>query len=112
RRNPPRTLHPGEAQGMTSSRCVLALFLPACLALAADWPQWRGPARDGTLPGVTFPDKLPEKLPVKWRLPLGGGYGGIAVTQGRVYVMDRQKAPREVERVLCLDAATGKVRWT
>jgi outer membrane protein assembly factor BamB len=46
-----------------------------------------------------------------WRQPIGGGYAGIAVTAGRVYTLDRQVQPREVERVRCLDAATGKTLW-
>jgi len=89
----------------------LALLVPVGLALA-DWPQWRGPNRDGTLAGEKLPDALPERLPLKWKQPLGGGYGGVAVADGRVYVMDRQKAPAEVERVVCLDADTGKAVWT
>jgi outer membrane protein assembly factor BamB len=93
-------------------RCLPLFFLPACLSLAADWPQWRGPVRDGTLPGVTLPERLPEKLPLKWKQPIGGGYGGVAVAGGRVYVMDRQKEPREVERVLCFDADSGKPLWS
>jgi outer membrane protein assembly factor BamB len=97
---------------MRWTHCLPLLLLPTCLALAADWPQWRGPSRDGTLPGVTFPDRLPEKLPVKWKQPLGGGYGGIAVSQDRAYVLDRQKEPKEVERVLCFDTVTGKELWS
>lgn len=92
-------------------RTLPFLLLTAALALA-DWPQWRGPARDGTLVGEKLPDTLPEKPVQKWRQPLGGGYGGIAVTSGRVYVMDRQKAPKEVERVLCYAASDGKLLWT
>jgi outer membrane protein assembly factor BamB len=45
-------------------------------------------------------------------MPVGGGFGGIAVAGGRVYLLDRQKEPREVERVLCLDAMTGKTVWS
>jgi outer membrane protein assembly factor BamB len=78
---------------------------------AGDWPQWRGPTRDGFTRLDALPDKLPATLTPRWRQPIGGGYGGIAVAGGRVYVMDRQKEPREVERVLCLEAATGRPVW-
>ena len=71
----------------------------------------RGPGRDGVWPEKDLPDKLPAKLEPRWRKPIGGGYGGIAVAGGRVYVLDRQKEPKEIERVLCLDAATGKALW-
>jgi outer membrane protein assembly factor BamB len=78
---------------------------------AGDWPQWRGPLRDGVWPDARVPDKFPPRLAPRWRQPIGGGYGGIAVCGGRVYVQDRQTEPREVERVVCLDAASGKTLW-
>ena len=89
---------------------TLALLLVVPLLVAGDWPQWRGPKRDNVahLPGL--PDNLPDKLPARWRMPIGGGYGGISVVGERLYVMDRQKDP-EVERVLCLDTQTGKTLW-
>jgi outer membrane protein assembly factor BamB len=99
-----RSLHPPGA--------VAALCLFALSAAAGDWPQWRGPARDGVWRQDGLPDSFPEGgLKARWRVPVGGGYGGVAATNGRVYLMDRQKDPREVERVLCLDAADGKLLW-
>ncbi len=92
-------------------RHLLLLLLLPCGALAADWPQWRGAQRDNVWAEKGLPEKLPAKLEACWKRPLGGGYGGIAVAAGKAYVMDRQKKPREVERVLCLDAATGKTLW-
>jgi outer membrane protein assembly factor BamB len=94
---------------------ITLLILNAVVAqnvYAADWPQWRGPGRDGALKETGLPDKFPaDGFKPRWRKPIGGGYGGIAVSGGRVYVMDRQKEPKEIERVLCLDAATGKQLW-
>jgi outer membrane protein assembly factor BamB len=78
---------------------------------AGDWPQWRGATRNSVAQLEGLPDRLPETLPIRWRRPIGGGYGGIAVHTGRVYVQDRQKGPQEVERILCLDAATGRTLW-
>ena len=106
---------------------VFALALPAPLA-AADWPQWMGPNRDDVWAetGIvrTFPDGGPKIL---WRAPVGGGYSGPAVAGGKVFVTDKilkpgaadPKDPFEgnkaktpaAERVLCLDAATGKELW-
>jgi outer membrane protein assembly factor BamB len=88
------------------------LILPRCASAAdGDWPQWRGPGRDNVWPCRDFPQKLPARLPQLWRQPIGGGYGGIAAAGGRVFVMDRQKTPRDVERVVCFDLDTGARNW-
>jgi outer membrane protein assembly factor BamB len=89
--------------------CLVAF---AVLALASDWPQWRGKNRDNVWAVKGLPDKLPDELTPRWKKPIGAGYGGIAVTGGRVYVMDRQKQPKEIERVVCLDAESGKQLWS
>ena len=76
---------------------------------AADWPQWRGVERNGRWDGVRLPERFSEEVVTKrWRVPVGGGYSGIAVARGRVFTMDRQG---ETERVLCLEAETGKRHW-
>jgi len=60
-----------------------------------------------------LPDAWPEAgLPRIWRQPIGGGYAGVIVADGRVLVMDRQQQPAEVERVLAFDASTGTPLWT
>ncbi len=82
-------------------------------AAAEDWPQWRGPRADGTWQAPRLPERWPDDgLPVVWRQPIGGGYAGISVLGNRVYTLDRQLEPREVERVLCLDATSGKILWS
>lgn len=56
-------------------------------------------------------DAIPAAgLSVRWRARVGFGYSGPAVSQGRVFVTDRQRGP-EVERVLCFEEATGKLLW-
>ena len=78
-----------------------------------DWPRWRGPRADGTWHAPKLPAEWPAgDLPRVWRQELGGGYGGIAVSDGRVYVMDRQQQPDDVERVLCFDAVHGDELWS
>jgi outer membrane protein assembly factor BamB len=98
------------------TRCLLVLgltFLSLSWGKASDWPQWRGVQRDGSWSQEGLPDHFPaEGLKPLWRKPIGGGYAGIAVSAGRVYTMDRQTKPREVERALCLDASNGKTLWT
>lgn len=99
-----------------SRAASLALFsisaLAAARAAAGDWPQWRGERREGVWANVSLPERLaPERIERRWRVPVGGGYSGIAVAAGKVYTQDRPPKSA-VERVLCLDAATGTTLWT
>ncbi|MFO0844670.1 MAG: PQQ-binding-like beta-propeller repeat protein [Gemmataceae bacterium] len=111
---------------MRSAWTLGLLLLAPWTALAADWPQWLGPKRDGVWREAGLVDKFPPGGPkTLWRAPLGQGYSGPAVVGDRVYVMDRirpkgpdGKPARPTrdgvpgqERVLCLDAKTGKEVW-
>ena len=96
-------------------RIMTALFFCVCTVTAVvadDWPQWRGPGRDGVWyeKGMVETFAAPV-LPIKWRVEIGPGYNSPTVARGRVFVMDRVTRPHEVERVLCLDARTGKALW-
>jgi outer membrane protein assembly factor BamB len=78
-----------------------------------DWPRWRGPRGDGTWHAPKLPAAWPEDgLQRVWRRELGGGYGGVAASEDCVYVMDRQRQPEDVERVVCFDAAAGEPLWS
>lgn len=112
---------------MIRSIAVCVALLVATPILADDWPQWMGPKRDGVWRETGIVDKFPEGGPkVLWRTPVGAGYSGPAVANGKVYVTDRvlakgaanPKSPFDgksevdgVERVLCLDEKTGQVLW-
>ena len=100
---------------------LLALSLAVSDVCADDWPQWHGPKEDSVWRETGILDKFPKDGPRKlWRIPLGKGYTGPAVANGRVYVMDRQdpkekpapgKGKAVIERVLCLNAMDGKEIW-
>jgi len=93
-------------------RVAISLSFVSLAGRADDWPQWRGPMRDGVWRETGIVERLPEGGPrVLWRTPIGPGYAGPAVAEAKVFVTDRRKA-EGVERVLCLDAATGKILWT
>ena len=81
---------------MKSKKLLLGLALCQALglsAVAADWPQWLGAKRDGVWRESGILKKFPEGGPkVNWRVPIGGGYAGPAVADGRVFIMDRQLA--------------------
>jgi outer membrane protein assembly factor BamB len=92
---------------------VLALYL-VVPARAEDWPQWRGPTRDGawTEQGIlkTLP---PGGLKVRWRAAVGPGLSSPIVAQGRVFLTDVELTrPMSKERVLCFQADSGKPLWT
>ncbi len=96
-------------------RCpaVWMLVLLAEFAQADDWPQWRGPQRDGVWRETGIVARFPApEIAVKWRVPVASGYSGPTVADGRVYVTDRLTDPGEMERVHCLDWKTGATLWT
>ena len=92
---------------------IVPLFLAT--AKGNDWPQWMGgPQNDGSWREDGIMTNFPASgLAAKWRTPIGPGYSGPSVANGSVFVMDRQASDpgNATERVLCLDAADGKVRW-
>jgi outer membrane protein assembly factor BamB len=93
---------------------ALSLLLPlAALGLApdnnTDWPQWRGPNRDGIVRASRLPAKWPEALPApKWQANVGIGYSGPVVSKGRVFIQGREGGN---ETCVALDAETGKEVW-
>ena len=93
---------------------VALLLLQAASLRAGDWPQWRGPNRDGVWNETGLMESFPsDGLKISWRVPVGRGWSSPVVAQGRVYVTDAQVArPTAKERVLCFDEATGKLRWS
>ena len=104
----------GATNGATTvSRIASRLRHRPVPTAGEDWPRWRGPRGDGTWRAPKLPQTWPEDgLQRVWRQELGGGYGGIAVSGGRAYVMDRRGQPDDVERVLCLDAIDGSTLWS
>ncbi|RMF92000.1 MAG: dehydrogenase [Planctomycetota bacterium] len=82
-------------------------------ALADDWPQWRGPNRDGVWYETGIVSRFDgSQLEPVWRAKISGGYSGPTVAEGRVFVTDRITEPEEIERVHAFDAATGERLWT
>jgi outer membrane protein assembly factor BamB len=86
--------------------CVV-LVSASCL-LAQDWPQWRGPNRDGKVTGFSAPQTWPTNLTQKWKVTVGTGDATPALVGDRLYAFGRQDAD---EVVLCLGAAGGKILW-
>jgi outer membrane protein assembly factor BamB len=75
---------------------------------AQDWPQWRGPRRDGHVLGVPVPGSWPAAWKKVWQLEVGEGYSSPVVADGVVYLLSREG---EDEVVRGISVASGKVLW-
>ena len=101
-----------KAAGRLLSVLLVNLSLVSSL-LADDWPQWRGVHRDGTWNESGVLERFPKDgLEIKWRVPIGSGYSGPTVAEGRVFVMDRVTEPKQLERIHCVDEKTGEMLWS
>ncbi|HSF40853.1 MAG TPA: PQQ-binding-like beta-propeller repeat protein, partial [Thermoanaerobaculia bacterium] len=97
---------PGKS--LRISAAALTAVLMAGAAQAADWPQWRGPARDGVAASFSAPKAWPEKLQKVWSVDVGKGHSSPIVVGERIYLLSRQG---ENEVVSAFELATGKVLW-
>jgi outer membrane protein assembly factor BamB len=92
---------------------IAVIILAALVAsgqtnVTRDWPQWRGPARDGIVPATAAPDAWPADLKSAWRVEIGEGFSSPVVAGGRIYTHSRRD-PAEV--VTAINLADGKVVW-
>jgi len=85
---------------------------------AGDWPQWRGPRRDGISTETDWVAQWPEGGPkVLWKAKVGEGFSGFAVVGARLYTMGFTRGEEAAtgqagfDHVWCLDAATGQTIW-
>jgi outer membrane protein assembly factor BamB len=92
---------------------ALAL-LPVDAVQGEDWPQWRGPNRNGVWPETGILRDFPSgRLAIRWRAPVGYGWSSPVVAKGRVYLTDSKlERPKAWERVHCFNEETGKPLWT
>ena len=90
---------------------ALALWAPTLTAqeiVTGDWPQWRGPARDGAAPGFEAPNAWPEELELVWEREVGHSDSPPVVDGSRVFVFVREA---EEEVLLALDKDSGETLW-
>lgn len=102
-------------------RAVRVLFVAVGVALllglsgsptraesAVAWNQWRGPSRDGSVPGRGWPSNL-DGLERMWHVDLGKGYSGPIVTEDRVFVVET--VDKKTVAVRALDRHSGETIW-
>ena len=96
---------------------LVALVALLCLAgqvmaqANANWPQWRGPNRDGISKETGLLKQWPENgPPLAWKASgAGGGYSSFAISNGKLYTMGLRG---DREFVVAFDVATGKEAWS
>ncbi len=88
----------------------LAAFTSLSVAtLAADWPYWRGPQRNGVSEEKGFVTAWPSgEPPIAWRAKVGLGMSSIAVGGGRAFTAGHEG---KQDTVFCFDAVSGKEVW-
>lgn len=90
--------------------CALGVLSPVASGRAADWPQWRGPARNGISTETDWNFRWPASGPPRvWSAQVGEGFSSVAVTGGRLYTMGNAD---DKDTVHCLNAVTGKPVWS
>jgi outer membrane protein assembly factor BamB len=104
--------------GIASVRIFSSCLVVALLAVSShtllsqgggpDWPQFRGPNRDGIVASFSEPKAWPERLTRVWKVDVGEGHATPILVGTRVYTFTRQGTNEVMQ---ALDAVTGKVVW-
>jgi len=89
------------------SLCILS----ASTLSAADWPQWRGPGRDGKSSETSTIQNLEQTPPrLLWMVDgMGKGYASVSIVDGRLYTTGNGA---DGQQVVCVDAQTGQELWS
>lgn len=92
--------------------CLFGVFFSGSTresATKGEWPQWLGPHRNGISLETGLLKSWPATGPkIQWRIPLGDGYSGVAISKGKVFTLFSQG---DNEFIVCLEAKTGKEIW-
>ncbi len=99
----------------TQRRAVIAALLCAVAVVgtgASDWPEWRGPSRDGHSSETNLPSSWsPKGDNLAWRIPIGGRSSPVTFGS-RLYLLTTAGDPASTqERLVAIDAESGKVLW-
>src|SRR5574341_321648 len=89
---------------------LTGLMLSVTIVVQADWPQWRGPKRDGDAQEKGLLQSWPAGGPkLVWQLKgLGKGYSSVSVADGRIFTMGDKDGS---SFVLAFNEADGKPLW-
>src|SRR5258708_26352172 len=94
---------------MKPPQTIAALLALALAAHGENWPQWRGPAFNGSSPETGLPEKW-TKESVKWSAPLPGPSGGTPAVWGdRIFVSSPDSEKNLL--FLCYSRENGALLW-
>ena len=85
---------------------VSTLVVP--VAAGQEWPQWRGPNRDGAVTSFREPATWPDALTQHWTVEVGLGYATPLLVGDRIYMYTRQG---DDEVMVAIDARDGSIIW-
>ena len=108
-------MHPAFFQSLLRRTGVVAGLVALGLSVtsASDWPEWRGPSRDGRSAETNLPTRWsPQGENLAWRIPIGSRSAPVAFGN-RIYINSPTPGdPASTqERLIAIDAETGKVVW-
>lgn len=94
---------------------VAAIYLHFCPAAAADWPEFRGPTRDGISTATSVPIEWSATENVVWKQPIpGSGWSSPVLVDGKIYLTTATGTADAGDislRALCVDAKDGRIHW-
>ena len=91
------------------SLALVAVWATTTSSSAKDWPQWRGPDRNGISSETNWTGQWLSTGPtISWRARVGLGFSSFVVAEGRALTVGHAD---EKDTVFCLDASTGKMLW-
>ena len=85
------------------------IFTASTSLLATDWPQWRGPDRNGISSEKEWAGQWPQNGPqILWKASVGLGFSSVVVADSRAFTVGHAD---DKDSVFCFDVTTGKVLW-
>src|SRR5258705_9919079 len=91
---------------------LVLIYLLSQLAVAADWPQFRGPLGNGVSTEQNLPIQWSETKNIAWKQEIPGrGWSSPSLVKGRLYLTTAVLNDKLSQRAICLNAKDGKIIW-
>ena len=96
-------------RGVLPVVCLISLFTG--MAVAGDWPAWRGPTGQGVTAETDLPLRFGADENVKWKVPLPGPGNSTPIVLGRRVFLTQALGKGRLRALLAFDREDGKLRW-